>query len=271
MPAAQERVEAWWRHEECGRPVVQVTAPAGPAADDGSSNQLSTPTATGSASQTDDLDRWWTDPDYVIPRLKHRLATTYFAGEALPVAFPVSPALVSITTKYLGAPNIYFDKNTTWSEPIIADWKTRPKLQFDPQNEWWQRTTRLLEAGVEMIRNFDGLAFLGIPDLNGPTEVLSGLRGQQQFATDFYDNPNEIYSALREVQDAWFEAYRHCTAIAHTCGGYFCWMGVWSERPMIDLHWIACDPDEVPVLVKALDPSSPLLVIRIAERPSGGR
>lgn len=226
IAAAQERVEAWWRHEVSGRPVMLLTAP------DVSDDAHSAPPV----SQPDDLDRWWSDPTHVIPRLKRALASTYYGGEALPLAFPVSPGLVSITNKYLGAPNIFVNQNTTWSEPIISDWTTRPKLQFDAQNDWWRRTVRLLEAGVAMVRELGAPVFLGIPDLNGPTEILSGLRGQQRFAMDFYDNPDEIDPALREVQDAWFEVYKRCTAIAHTCGGYFCWMGVWSERPMIDLQ-----------------------------------
>lgn len=75
-----------------------------------------------------------------------------------------------------------------------------------------------------------------MPDLNGPTEVLSGLRDPQRFAMDFYDNPDALVPAIRAVQDAWFEAYDRASTIVHDCGGYFCWMGVWSARPMSDLQ-----------------------------------
>ena len=223
LAAAQERVEAWWRHEHTGRPILQITAPR-----DGAEPY--------SGPRTDDLDSWWTDPAYVLPRLEHELHSTCYAGEAMPVIFPVSTGLVSITNKYLGAPNVYIDRNTSWSAPIIDDWNDAPPLEFDPQNEWWQRSERLLREGVALVRERGYEAFVGVPDLNGPTEVLSGLRDPERFAMDFYDNPDVLKPAIRAVQDAWFEAYDRSTAIAHECGGSFCWMRVWSELPMTDLQ-----------------------------------
>jgi len=337
LAEAQQRVEAWWAGDNVGRPILQISAPRdGATAYDG--------------PVTDDLDAWWTDPAYVIPRLDHRLRTTHYAAEAMPVVYPVATTLVSITNKYLGAPNVYINKDTTWSSPIIGDWDAAPPIEFDEKNIWWQRTQALLSAAVEMIRERGYEAFIGAPDLNGPTEVLAGLRDPQRLAIDFYDNPDRIVPALRMVQDAWFEAYRRAIAITHELGGYFCWMGVWSERPMTDLQsdvsclissemfdeyflpfiveqakaidrtiyhldgpgairhldsllaideldsiqwvqgagagrmteWIdlltriqdggklihaACEPDEVPVLCRELDPSQLLLVVNAASEP----
>jgi hypothetical protein len=220
---AQARVEAWWRDENLDRPVMVLTAPRDGAVDyDG--------------PVTDDMDAWWTDPAYVLPRLEHQLRNTYYAGESMPVIYPVSTGLVSITNKYLGAPNVYIDRRTSWSDPIIHDWQERPTFQFDPNNEWWQKTERLLRAGIELVEDRQYHAYVGLPDLNGPTEVLSGLRGSQELALDFYDNPHEIKPALREVQDAWFKAYQRCDSICAQAGGHLNWMRVWSELPMIDLQ-----------------------------------
>lgn len=87
-----------------------------------------------------------------------------------------------------------------------------------------------------MIEEREYEAFVGIPDLNGPTEVVAGLRGAERLALDFYDEPDAIAPAVRKVQDAWFEAYRRASAIAGRSGGSFCWLGVWSGRPMVDLQ-----------------------------------
>lgn len=220
---AQERVEAWWRGELTGRPIMQITSPSADA-------------APYDGPRTDDLDAWWTDPAYVLPRLEHQLATTYYAAESMPVVYPVSTRIVSITNKYLGAPNVYVDRHTTWSSPIIESWDARPALEFDPDNEWWRRSERLMRETVDLIQARGWDAFVGIPDLNGPTEVLSGLRGPQEFAMDFYDAPEVIAPAIRKVQDAWYEAYRRATGITSECGGYFTWLAVWSEVPMTDLQ-----------------------------------
>ncbi len=218
-----QRAEAWWNGDPDAGPLVAVTAPLPDAV------PYSGPT-------TDELDAWWTDPDYVIPRLEHQLTGTFYGGAAMPVIFPVATGLVAITCKYLGAPNRYIDRNTSWSDPIIEDWATRPLLNFDENNLWWRKSRALLEAGVELIRSKGYEAFVGIPDLNGPTEVLAGLRGTQKLAMDFYDNPEDIRPALREVQDAWFEAFNRSSAIANRCGGHYCWMRVPSQEPMIDLQ-----------------------------------
>lgn len=223
LNASRERVNAWWRGELTGRPILQLTAPRDGAA------PYTGPT-------TSDMDSWWTDPAYVLPRLEHQLHNTYYAAESVPVVYPVSTGLVSITNKYLGAPNVYIDQNTTWSSPIIDDWNDAPALEFDPRNEWWRRTERLLTSAVEMIHDREYEAFVGQPDLNGPTEVLSGLRDPQRLAMDFYDRPEVIKPALRKVQDAWFDAYRRSTAVTSRCGAYICWMGTWSEVPMSDLQ-----------------------------------
>jgi len=223
LEEAKNRVEAWWRGENTGRPVLLLNAPRDDATEyDG--------------PVTDDLDAWWTDPDYVLPRLEHQLYSTCYAAEAMPVIFPVATTIVSITNKYLGAENVYITKNTTWSKPIIDSWADAPPLVFDPDNVWWERSERLLKAAVDMICEKGFEAYVGLPDLNGPTEVLAGLRNPERLALDFYDHPQAIKPALRKVQDAWFEAYHRSTEIAHQCGGHFCWMGVWSVRPMIDLQ-----------------------------------
>ncbi len=228
LTEAQQRVEAWWRGENTGRPALLITAPREGA-----------PPYNGPT--TDDMDAWWTDPAYVVPWMDHHLHATAFLAEAMPVVFPLRTGLVSITCKYLGAPNVYLDRSTTWSDPIIHDWDHAPALEFDPTNLWWQRTERLMHVAVSMIEDNHYQAFVGLPDLNGPTEILAGLRGSQELAIDFYDHPKAITPALRKVQDAWWEAYRRTTAIAHQCGGYFNWMRVWSERPMIDLQWdVSC-------------------------------
>ncbi len=220
---AKERVEAWWRGELLDRPVVQLTAPAA----DG---------VPYDGPDTDDLHAWWTDPAFVIPREVHRLRNTFFGGEAFPVMFPVSGRIVAMLARYLGAPNRYVDKETTWSGHVIDNWATRPTFAFDESNEWWRASRTLLEAGSAAIDESGHEWYLGNPDLNGPTEVLAGLRGREEFAVDFYDEPDAIAPALREINTAWYHAWCAVTAITERHGGYFTFMRVWAERPAVDLQ-----------------------------------
>ena len=80
---------------------------------------------------------WFTDPELVIPYLERQVQATYWGGEAIPVVFPVTIHMVAITAAYLGCPyRIIGSSNSSWGDPIMEDWETRPRFAFDPNNEW---------------------------------------------------------------------------------------------------------------------------------------
>jgi hypothetical protein len=231
VETSKRRVEAWWAHEIVDRVVIQVTAPR----DDVHAAAL--PSSGAPEQDQESLRRYFTDPEVVIPRLKARLADTYFGGEAFPVMYPVSINMVAILSNYLGCPMRFVNENTTWSDHILEDWEQRPTYRYDPTNEWWLISEWLLKAGVEACcqRASDGY-YVGVPDLNGPTEMLSRLRSPQHLALDLYDCPQYIKPALAEINQVWYEYWRACTAITGRLGGNFHWMGIWSDLPSTDLQ-----------------------------------
>lgn len=213
---ARARVEAWWNGAVIDRAVVQVRAPLGPAA--------------APAVTPDALERWFLDPDVVLPRLRAELRNTWFGGEAYPIMYPVSISMVAILANFLGCRMRFIDTGTTWHQPVIRSWADRPVFRFDGAGALWKRCRVLLE---EAAAEADGY-FVGIPDLNGPTEALALLRGTETLALDFHDNPGEIRPALVEITAAWYRYWRECTARAGS--GYLTWMGFWSDRPAVDLQ-----------------------------------
>lgn len=221
---AKQRVELWWNNEHADRALIQVPAPR------------DNPVFSLPADEAPTIHDFWTNPDYVIPRIINTLSKTWYGGESFPVLYPVAGRIVSITCKYLGAQNIYIDKETTWSLPIIDDWESCPELKIDPKNTWWKLTHKLLHRCAESIRKYDLECFMGIPDLNGPTEVLSGLRNPEKLCIDLIMEPDRVKTAAQKVQDAWYQAWEGTSAVANQYGGYFNWMGVWSEKKAIDLQ-----------------------------------
>lgn len=222
---ATRRVEAWWNHEILDRAVVRVTAPRERTV------ERSKPEPQQNTN-SDVIEKSFTDPEKVIPRLKNELACTYFGGEAFPVMFPVSIGMVAILSNYLGCPMRFVDKTTTWSDPILDNWDTRPEFRYDPAAKWWRISKRLLDAAVEQSDGY----YVGIPDLNGPTEILSRLRSPERLALDLIDNRKHIKPALAEINHAWYDYWKECTKIIQRIGGYFYWMGIWSDLPSIDLQ-----------------------------------
>jgi len=225
---AAERLAAWWEGELVDRAVVQVTAPrAGLSRADLA--PLNSPVGLPQA----DMLAWFTDLQQVLPRMELRVASTFWGGEAIPVAFPVSTSLVAILAAYLGCPYAV-TSGTGWADPIVTDWANRPRFAFDPHNEWWLRSRRLLEAAAEQAA---GRYFIGLPDLNGPSQILALLRDPQQLALDLIDDPIPLPVALDEVNRAWLRYYQASVGAVHQyVGDYFFWMGIWSDRPAVDLQ-----------------------------------
>ena len=107
---------------------------------------------------------------------------------------------------------------------------------LDPTNEWYRKTVELLEAAG---KRAPGRYYLGVPDLNGPGEILSRLRGPEKLAVDLIENPRRVHEALRKLNRTWLECFHNLMDVIHRyVDGYIYWMGIWSDRPSTDLQ---CD------------------------------
>ena len=219
---ARKRTEAWWHGEVIDRVCLKVTAPRGPSPEE--------------TVPEGDLEAWWTDPEQVIPRLERRIENTFWGGEAFPVMFPTSTGIPAITAAFLGSNLRFIDTRTAWCDPLIRDWSSRPPLHLDPENPWWRMNVTLLEAAA---RRAPGRYHVGLPDLNGPGEVLARLRGTEELAFDLVDHPDEVTRAMVEVNRAWHEAWRASWEVIHRhVDGWVFWMGTFSALPATDLQ---CD------------------------------
>ena len=224
---AEQRLQAWWHGEIVDRAAIRVTAP----------RQGTAPSTKADSVPQERVLEWFTDPDLVVPRLEEGLARTYWGGEAFPVVFPVSISMVAILAAYLGCPyQIVPISFSGWASPIIEDWARRPDLAFDPANEWWLLSKKLLAAASQRA---PGRYYVGVPDLNGPGEILARLRGPERLALDLLERPEEVKEALSELDRVWLRWWEASVGMIHQwIGGYFYWMGIWSDQPSIDLQ---CD------------------------------
>jgi len=239
---ARARMEAWWKGEIIDRVPIKVTAPkegqeeTWPIA---SAFPMSSPTQSLARIfvpkvTPDNLEDYFTNPKQVIPRLENAIKATYWGGEAFPVMFPVSAGMVAILASYLGSPLKFLDTNTTWSAPIIDNWDNRQEFCFNPENKWWKKTKILLQ---EAASRAPGRYFVGIPDLNGPSEILSRLRGPSNLCLDIIENRDEIKKVVDEITHAWLRYWEACHGIIHQyIGGYINWMSIFSEAPFTDLQ-----------------------------------
>lgn len=229
---AEERMRAWWQGEIVDRPVVQVKAPRA-----GLNRAYLESLTRPIGLPPDRIHSWYTDPDQVIPRCEKLVDSIFWGGEAFPVVFPVSISLVAITAAYLGCPyHVHPTSHTGWAAPIIDDWNNRPRLDFDPDNEWWRISHTLLDAAAQAAPS---RFYVGVPDLNAPTEIVALLRDTQRLAIDLLENPELVQQAFAEANVAWLRYWQAANGAIHQwIDGYFYWMGIWSDRPSVDLQ---CD------------------------------
>jgi len=143
---------------------------------------------------------------------------------------------VAILAAYLGCPLRLLDTRTTWADPIMPDWDAPPPMEFDADNKWWRVSGKLLAAAAERA---SGRYLVGLPDLNGPGEILARLRGTEPLCLDVIERPELVRQAVERITFAWFRYYEACVGLIHQhVPGSITWMGIWSLTPAVDLQ---CD------------------------------
>ncbi|HTL30560.1 MAG TPA: hypothetical protein VL282_15115 [Tepidisphaeraceae bacterium] len=184
---AREHFAKWWRREGL---VLSITAPARhPHA------QLLAPPVP------QDQRIRWTDPAYRFARAEHQLSQTFFGGDAVPFFDThIGPGSLGM---FLGS-EPQFTPRTVWYEPCMDDLQGHPKLQFNPQNQWYRAQRALIEEGV---RRAAGRFLVGMPDLIENIDTLAQLRGSEQLLFDMIEQPAAVEQRLWEINDAFFASF----------------------------------------------------------------
>ncbi len=222
----RQRYEAWWTGQLREQPLLKVTAPL-----------PDRPAVPLPPADPDQLLRYFTDPDEVVPRQLAEVDGAYYAGDSFPAIFPVAGRLVAIQAAYHGSPYYVMPvANSAWADPAIGSWEDRAPVEYDPDNWWWQISQALLARGAEAAV---GRAVVGIPDLQGDGQIAALLRGTAELAIDCLERPDDVARLVEEVNVAWLRYYRECNDLIQPHGpGYVDNLGVYSDRPMVTLE---CD------------------------------
>ena len=212
LTRALERNEAFWRGELDHGPLLWVTAPGAKPAPP--------------VPEPDTEDGLWTNVEYVVAAAESTLASTHFAGDALPVFCPwLGPDQFAA---WLGADlELKPRQNTSWCKPFVHDWADHPQLRIDPENRWWRLYLELLRASV---RAGAGKWVTGYPDLHTGIDALSAIRGPEHLAEDLVNEPDAIHRAMRQVTDLWKHVVDTVSDIILPAGqGTSNWTMGWSK------------------------------------------
>lgn len=209
---SKQRWADYWRRANTGTPLMSVVArkPEMEAAyrkalSDGTPMynavcQGDDPTLPPELSIRDTHDKY-REAARIDARYRHFCEMHEFLAESFPnINADFGPGSMA---GYLGS-EIVFNMDTVWFEPCVKDWEECPPLKFDPANKWWTEHYALVKELVELSK---GDYPVGLPDIIENFDILSSLRGAQDFVYDLVDDEEMVKSRLAEVDVAYFEYY----------------------------------------------------------------
>jgi hypothetical protein len=116
-----------------------------------------------------------------------------------------------------------------WAMPCLRSYAGRPHYHFDPHDPW---LCKLLEFTQALVDRSAGRFPVALPQMRGPLDTLSSLRGAEQMSLDLLEQPAEVHAILAELADLWIEIARACLALIPPFhGGYVTRLKMWAPGP----------------------------------------
>ena len=198
-PQARRRTEAWYAREIIDRCAVQIRAPR---------KGVSRPKPPVWAS----LEQKWTDIETLLDCFDRGAPGIWYGGEAIPIFMPsLGP---NVFSAWLGCP-LHFAETTTWTDPIIADWRNGPDLKLDRKGRWWKWMTKATKLAAQRGK---GKFIVGITDLHGGGDGLAALRGTEALCADLALDPEPVRKAEALVRRLWFDVSEELYALSASEG-----------------------------------------------------
>ncbi len=230
--AVRERFERFWNNENEERALIAVTAKS-----DRFDERVYHETYSVERfrdSDTESIRQWWCDVEENVRRNEYIFSTTYFGGEALPIAFTNWGAMAMCS--FYGCEPV-FNKKSVWYHEVIEDWDTWEWKRRE--NEYYQATFEITKAFAE---NGKGRYFAGMPELGSAGDLLSLMRGMDTLCLDLYDDPDAVHRAIAYLTKEFLDIQGKLEPIlmpASQEGGVLPWMSLWM--PDRGGNQLACD------------------------------
>ncbi|MCA1809099.1 MAG: hypothetical protein ABR497_08940 [Kiritimatiellia bacterium] len=191
----QRHFRDWWNHEG-----LVIGSWGAPPLDTLPHENTTGPAATPCPAERYCNARWRAQQNH------HQLAQRSFPADVLPIAnTDIGPGSLALL---LGSEPGFFP-NTVWFAPCIQHYAQPEALspfRFDESNKWWQVTKATLNACAELAR---GKYLVGCPDLGENLDILASLREPQTLLMDMIERPEWVERKAAEINQVWFEVYRH--------------------------------------------------------------
>ena len=206
--------KAYWEGEIISRPPVWAAVPRPEA-------------------RPHDLDRrYWHavhgNFDHILEQIDIALEGTEYLGESVPNFAPdfgPDQFAAFLGSDFAFSPD---SPDTDWVHQTIDDWHSSLPLRMDPNGKYWKA---ILELSRLMARHSEGRYLLSVADLHSNMDALLALRGSERLCMDFYDAPDALETAMRQVRVMYQPVYKALYEAGNMGGerGSVGWAPFWSE------------------------------------------
>ena len=141
-----------------------------------------------------------------------------------------SPALgIPWIEAMVGCP-ILMEAGSIWPGRCLPTYHDRSPIRFIPDHPWLQKLIEFTEAMVDFSQ---GRFPIALPQLRGPLDVLSAMRGAEQMCLDLIDAADAAMGVMHEVTALWIKvAQTLLRRIPTFHGGYVSRMKTWFPGPV---------------------------------------
>lgn len=210
----KERMKAFWERELVDRCCVAIMAPK-----EGRPSRNPPP-----PDDEKELYSYWTDVERVLKRYIETIESTFYGGDALPLARTYLGT--GIAAAFFGSKPT-FSKNTVWFSPFIHDWD-KDGLEFDENNRYWKLTKEMAAAFSEYGK---GKFLVDMSDVSSALDILAHMRGTEDLLVDLMMEPERVSSALDIVTDKWTYINETLYQLSKECndgGACVGWLQTWG-------------------------------------------
>lgn len=188
----KKMMQSFWNKEYTGRCPISVVAPKSKERQQQINSRME-------AMKADNLERYWTDIDFVLSSKEEMFENTCYIGEAIPnLSINLGPGVVS--TCY--GSELIFNPDTIWFTETIKDWdKDFKKAQT---NRWIDKMYKMTQAAVDAGRD---KYVVSTTDMGGAGDILAILRGSQSLCFDLIEQPEVIKHAISDIKNTWVEVF----------------------------------------------------------------
>jgi hypothetical protein len=218
LPHIQDRLENWWNHGDQEYPCILITLP---------------PPASVAIPDTEDLEHWWKDVDFILDRQMKLVDNQRYLGVAVPYHFVDRSA--SAMSGILGARMQLVNKDTMWAYPCFTSVEQVAEMVLDRSNFWYRSTCEITHRSVALAKDHHYVALWA---LEGVSDILPGLYGTENFLIDLIMKPREVAQAMEHVKRLWLELFAEFSEMIAGTGnrGNIGWAGIWAPGTTFPLQ-----------------------------------